>query len=32
MCLTYALVTPQYHDILKQLAYSVDFEYCPIQQ
>lgn len=32
MCLSYALVPPQYHDILKQLAYSVDFEYCQIQQ
>lgn len=31
MCLTYAIVPPQYHDILKQLAYSVDFEYCQTQ-
>lgn len=28
MCLSYAIVPPQYHDILRQLACSVDFEYC----
>lgn len=28
MCLSYAIVPPQYHDTLRQLACSVDFEYC----